>query len=266
MMEANPAYLASLKALNPVDKAQLLYGNWDARPQGASFWEASWVENNKVDKIPEGAVKVRAYDLAATERSQANKHPDPTGCIGLARTKNGRYIMYGDYHKDTYDEMYNVYGQYCKRSGARDLQIAAQGHYDGRDTTIILPIDPGAAGKTAFTEQAKFLMSEGLMVKRDPTPNNKSKMVRFLPFATATENGLVDIWWDSFDKKTRDFIFKQLEAFDGERSTNTKHDEFPDCLASAFNYLCQKKIRGRFSGSGLSSGSSKLSAHKSRIQ
>ena len=266
MMEANPSYLASLKALNPVDKAQLLYGNWNARPKGASYWERDWVINNKVDGLPEGCIKARAYDLAATERSQANKHPDPTACVGLARTKNGRYIMYGDYHEDTYDEMFNVYGQYCKRSGARDLQIAAQGHYDGRDTTIVLPQDPAAAGKTAFMEQAKFLMSEGLMVKKDPSHNNKSKMVKFLPFATACENGLVDIWWDSFDKKTREFIFKQMEAFDGERSTSTRKDEFPDCFATAFAHLCQKKIRGRFSGSGLSSGSSKLSAHKSRIQ
>lgn len=158
--------------------------------------------------------------------------------------------------------MYNVYGQYCKRSGARDLQIAAQGHYDGRDTTIILPLDPGAAGKTAFMEQAKFLMSEGLMVKRDPSPNNKSKMVKFLPFATACENGLVDIWWDSFDKKTRDFIFKQLEQFDGERSTSTKHDEFPDCLGSAFAFLCQKKVRGRFTGAATSSAQSMFSKYK----
>lgn len=266
MMEANPAYLASLKALNPVDKAQLLYGNWDARPKGSSYWEREWVENNKVDHVPANATKVRAYDLAATERSQANKHPDPTSCIGLARSKDNRYIIFGDYHKDTYDDMYNIYGQYCKRSGARDLQIAAQGHYDGKDTTIILPLDPGAAGKTAFTEQAKFLMSEGLMVKKDPTPNNKSKITRFLPFATACENGLVDIWWDSFDNKTRDFIFKQLEAFTGDRSSAHRHDDFCDCLASAYNALCQTKVRGRFTGSSTSGSSTLLSEHKRTIR
>lgn len=222
--------------------------NWDARPKGASYWERDWVVGNKVTGIPLGSTKVRAYDLAATERSQANKHPDPTGCIGMAKTKQGRFIMYGNYHEDTFDDLYSVYGQYCKRSGARDMQIIAQGHHDGKDTTIVLPMDPAAAGKTAYQQQAKTFMAEGFIVKKDPAPNNKSKLIRFEPFATACENGLVDIWWDSFDPVTRDFIFKQLEQFDGERSTSSRKDEFPDCLASGYNFLASKKVRGKFGG------------------
>ena len=67
------------------------------------------------------------------------------------------------------------------------------------------------------------------------------------------ENGLVDIWWESFDPVTRDYIFKQLEAFDGERSTTSRKDDFADACASVFNYLASAKVRGKF-GSGVGTG------------
>ena len=123
--------------------------------------------------------------MAATERSQENKYPDPTAAIGMAKTKQGRYILFGNYHKDTFDDELNISGQFCKRSGARDMQIIAQGQFDGRETHVVLPVDPAAAGKTAFQQMAKTLMAEGLIVKKDPAPSNKAKLLRFEPFATA---------------------------------------------------------------------------------
>ncbi|BAV80896.1 putative terminase large subunit [Vibrio phage RYC] len=248
MMEQNESYLAFLEGLNEVDKAQLLYGNWEARPKGASYWEREWVSSRKVPYVPKGCKHVRAWDLAATERSQANKYPDPSACIGMARDKQGYYYIYGDYHKDTYDDMYEIFGQFCMRSGSRDKQIVKQAGHDGDDTLIVLPVDPGAAGKTAYEQMAKYIISEGFKVTKDPTPTNKSKLTRFEPFATACENGLVNIVWDSFDPVTRDFIFKQLEAFDGERSTSSRKDDFADAFASAFNTLASKRVRGKFSG------------------
>lgn len=184
----------------------------------------------------------------------------------MARCKQGYLYLYGDYHKDTYDDLFEVHGQYCKRSGARDKQIVKQAEYDGSDTIIVLPVDAGAAGVSTYQQMAKTFMAEGFLVKRDPAPNNKSKLVRFQNFATACENGNVFIVWDSFDAKTREFIFKQLEQFDGERSTSSKKDEFPDVCASAANFLLAKKVRGRFSGSSVAGGSSKLSSYKKSIQ
>lgn len=88
---------------------------------------------------------------------------------------------------------------------------------------------------------AANFMAEGFRVKPDPTPNNKSKLTRFQPFATACENGLVYVVEDSFDKKTLEFIYKQLESFNGERSTSSKKDEFPDICATGFSYLMKAK-------------------------
>lgn len=242
MMKANPKYLASLKALNPVDRARLLDGNWNARPKGANYFEREWVNEITSKEAPTPFSRCRAYDLASTERSQANKFPDPTACIGAFKDKNGRVYYYGDYHHDFYDDVYEIHGQFCKRSGDRDNHILKQAEWDGKDTMIVLPVDAGAAGKTAYESMAATFMTEGFLVKPDPTPTNKSKLVRFQPFATACENGLVYFLIDTFDKKTLEFIYKQMESFDGERSTTQKKDEFPDVCATAWNYLQKARI------------------------
>lgn len=205
--------------------------------------------------MPSNAMACRAYDLAATERSQANKDPDPTACAKMYKDREGYYYIAGEYHGKFYDSMYDVYGQFCKRSGDRDNHILMQAGLDGADCPIVLPVDPGAAGKTAYESMAKTFTQHGYMVKKDPMPQNKTKLTRFQPFATACENGLVFILEDTFDKKTLDFICKQLEAFDGERSTKAKHDEFPDLLATAFNYLSKGKDIQPFSVPSVGSNS-----------
>ena len=242
MMEINPAYLAFLEGLNDVDKAQLLHGNWDARPQGANYWLSEWVKEISSTEMPDDVVGCRAYDLASTERSQAYKHPDPTACGKIYKDKNGYYYIAGDYHPKFYDDLYEVHGQFCKRSGDRDNHILMQADLDGEDCTIVLPVDPGASGKTAFEAMAARFTSEGYRVKADPTPINKSKLTRFQPFASACENGLVYVLVDTFDRKTLAFIYKQLEAFNGERSTAQRKDEFPDLYASGFNFLSKAKV------------------------
>jgi phage terminase large subunit-like protein len=243
MIEMNPSYLAFLEGLNEVDKAQLLHGNWNARPKGANYWVRDWVKPITLAEMPDNVVTVRAYDLAATERSQANKWPDPTACGKLSRCKDGYYYMQGDYHKDFYDDVLDIYGQFCKRSGDRDNHIIKQAIHDGDDCLICLPVDAGAAGKTTYEAMSAKIGMAGFRVKPDPTPNNKSKLTRFQNFATNCENGLVYVVVDTFDKKTLEFIYKQLEAFDGERSTSNRKDEFPDLWASATNLLMKERLR-----------------------
>ena len=200
------------------------------------------MECNVVPRLPFDCIKVRPYDLASTERSQANKSPDPSACIGMAKDREGKFYIYGHYHKDTYDDVLQVYGQYCKRSGARDEQIIKQAEFDGSETFIVLPQDPAASGAAAFDHMAKMFTEAGFIVKKDPMPINKSKLIKFTPFASACELGLVHIVKSSFDKQTLDHIYKQLEMFNGERSSSTRHDEFPDLLGSGFNYLNKARV------------------------
>lgn len=253
MDEVNPTYRAWLEGLNPTDKARLLHGCWYARSQGANYWERGWVKEITLKDVPENTVAVRAYDLASTERSQVNKFPDPTACCRLEKDRACNIYLKGDYVDSFYDDVLEVYGQFCKRSGDRDNHILKQAEWDGENVTIVLPVDPGSAGRTAYEAMAKNFGQEGFIVKPDPTPTNKSKLTRFQPFATATENGYVYVVKDTFDKKTLEHIYKQLESFNGERSTNTRKDEFPDLLASGFNYLMKAKVIKPFTLPNISS-------------
>lgn len=235
MVANNPDYVAFLESLNEVDKAQLLYGCWNARPKGSTYFERDWLV--EVNGIPENTFSCRSYDLSATERSQVNKYPDFTASIMVSRDTEGYTYLSGNYCPEFYDEETQAHGRLCKRVGERDNIISKQAQHDGQDVFLVFPIDPGAAGKHQYTEMSKRFIDEGFFVKSDPIPSNKSKLTRFLPFANAAENGLVRIVKNTFDPVTYSALMKELEAFNGERSTSTRKDDYVDSLATGFNFL-----------------------------
>jgi len=243
MLENNPEYLAFLEGLNPIDKARLLHGNWETRPEGSSYFDRKWL--NRVSKRPSLGITCRAWDKASSEPSDIEKFPDFTASIKMVKTPDGRYTILGDYHPSNKDLDEHYKGRFRRRAGARDQIIENQSLFDGRECYVVLPVDPAAAGKVEYQESAKKLINlgKGLIVKSDPMPSNKSKLIKFTPFSSACENGLVDIVEDSFpDRDTLEQFYKELEAFDGERSTRQRKDDWPDCSASAFNYLCKEEI------------------------
>lgn len=240
MLANNKDYLAWLEGLNPIDKARLLDGNWKVRPLNSMYFRRDWCAF--ADAIPMNSFMVRAYDKAGTAPSDKDPQPDFTAQIGMAKSKDGYYYIFGNYHPQFKDEDSKVLGVLRKTVGERDMLIEKQARQDGTDVTIVFPKDPSAAGKYEFIESAKKLQNQGFTVKADPMPQNKSKLTRFSPFAAAAENGLVKIVISSFDKSTLDYLFKCLEQFTGERSTKTYKDDLPDCVASAFNMLNTVKV------------------------
>ncbi|CAM0040338.1 hypothetical protein MYOV085v1_p0128 [Vibrio phage 355E48.1] len=267
LIRQNPKYLSALKAQTEINRRRLLDGDWLAVPEGSQNFERGWL--HKLDKRPSNiAMVARAWDTASEEPSDKNRYPDFTASVKMLKTKDGEIVIVGDYEPESLDEKTQIYGRYRQRAGQRDNSILRQAEYDGkRDCMMILAIDPASAGKFQWREQSKFFGKEGIIVKPDPMPNNKSKLIKFMPFSTACQNGLVSIVESTFpNKQTLEAFYKELEQFDGERSGSVKKDDWADAACSCYNAIVSKKIRGRFSGSGLSSGSSKLSAHKSRIQ
>lgn len=213
---------------------------WFARPKGDSYFQRSYLK--EVSKLPSRlTAKVCAWDKAGKERTTENHYPDFTACIHMAKDNQGFYYLYGDYANTTYDDETQTYGRFCKSVGERDIRIQAQADYDGRDTIIILPKDPAAAGIAEFKASSKALIELGFKVKADPMPNNKSKLTKFMPFATMAEQGFIYIVRNTFDAKTYEALMNELESFTGERSTTTRKDDFADSCASAFNYLAQSK-------------------------
>lgn len=235
MIKNNPSYLAFLEGLNEIDKARLLHGNWNVRPTGSTLFNWDWLK--KADHLPFKCKTVRGYDLAGSEPSDLNTHPDYTASIKVSKDSNGLFYLSGDYHNTFTDVGSGVKGFMRKLSGARNQVMLAQAQQDGTDVDIVLPQDPNSAGKAVFEDMVKFFLSNGFRVRKDPVAHNKSKSARFEPFATAASNGLVYIVESSFDRQTLEYIKKQLTQFDGERSGKLKKDDAVDSLATAFNYV-----------------------------
>lgn len=246
LIKKNPRYLAELNALPRVERARLLEGNWYAVPESEGYCKREWFL--KANTVPLTAKKVRAWDKAATEPSEVNRYPDYTASVKMYKDRDGFYYLAGEYCPDNKDKTDpSIIGRFRRRSGERDSIILKQAHYDGQETYVVLPKDPGAAGQMEYTESAKKLIEEGFTVKQDPAPSNNSKLTRFTPFASACENGLVYIVESTFDKKTLEYLYKELESFDGERSTSARKDDLCDSVASAFNYLSKQKVLPAFS-------------------
>ncbi len=240
MLENNPSYLAFLEGLNEIDKAQLLHGNWFARLKGANYWQRDWLVRES--KTPIGCQSARGYDKASSEPSQANPYVDYTVGVKMHKCPDGNYYITGDCVDNFKDEDSDIYGRFRKRAGARDLIIAKQGHADGSDCKIVLPKDPGAGGAVEFQEASKKLLEQGLVPVQDPAPVTQAKLTRFTPFAVACEHGLVHIVESSFrNKASLEHFYKELEAFNGERSTAHRKDDYPDACASVFNFLASSR-------------------------
>ena len=247
LIRKEPAYLAKLKSLPEVERARLLEGNWYIRAQGSNYFDRKNLI--KIDNVPLGVRKVRAWDKASQEPSQINRDPDYTAASPLmSKCKDGYYYLEGGYDPAITDPESELYGKFRKRPGERDTLISKQAKRDGEDVAVILSTDPGSAGKSEFQEAAKRLLQEGFIVKEDPMPVNKSKLVKFTPFASAVENGLVRIVESTWpNKKSLEAFYKELEAFSGERSTRIRKDDWPDSVSSAFNYLAKERVLPDFS-------------------
>lgn len=239
LIKNEPKYLAKLKGQSRVNQARLLYGNWYVREEASGYFKREWL---KKGKPPLNSVSCRAYDKAGTEPSEVYRYPDYTASVKISRSKDGFYYIQGMYHPDFRDNESSILGKFRKRVGERDRLILSQANLDGTDCTIVVARDPGQAGITEFSDFARRFISEGFQVKADPMPYNQGKLTRFSPFASACENGLVYIDEDSFgNKETLEDFYKELEAFNGERSSANYKDDRTDCVASGFNYISKKK-------------------------
>ena len=250
MLEKNPGYKDNLDSNTRIERETLLHGNWKARAEGSNYFKREWLV--KVDKKPLGCTVVRAWDKASTEPSEKNRYPDYTACSPLmSKDKDGRFYIEWKVDADLKDEDSDIIGRFRKRVGERDRLIEKQARMDGSDCVVVFAVDPGAAGKVEFQASAAKLIEEGFLVKEDPMPNNKNKLTRFSPFASACENGLVSIIEDSFpNRATLEHWYKEHEAFDGERSSTQRKDDLPDATASGFNALSKSKTLRPFSMSG----------------
>jgi len=245
-MEQNPEYVDWLEGLNPIEQARLLHGNWKVRPVGANYFKREDLQ--KAEKIPLEATCCRSWDKSSAVQTDVEKFPDFTACIKMYKTPTGEFYISGEPHPNCHDDYEKeIYLKFRAKPGRRDNIIKKQAEFDGCDCFVVLPQDPGAAGATEYQESAKKLAQYGFIVKKDPIASNKSKLQKFSPVAAAIENGLVYIVESTFpNKQTLEAFYKELEAFDGERSTRQRKDDWVDTVATAYNFLSKSIVIPKF--------------------
>ncbi|XAO54224.1 terminase large subunit [Yersinia phage vB_YenM_P778] len=214
-----PKYRGKLENNSPVTVARLRYGNWKARAEGSNYFQRNWCEI--VDTVPPNCISVRAWDLAATLPSEVNPNPDWTAGVKMLKCKDDGcyYIAHAERFRD-------------RPSGVEDKILTTAAH-DSNKTSVFVPQDPGAAGKSYATSLIRKLAEQGFRARAKPT--NKDKVTRFAPFSSAAEAGIVKIlrgtWNDAF--------LTELEGFTGEG--NQKDDQV-DATSDAFISLNETKF------------------------
>jgi len=230
-IKKNPDYVAQLASQPRVTMERLLKGNWYASEEESGYFKKSWITQLN-PHIPEDMSylskvvrRVRCWDMACSIPSEAYPDPDYTAGVLIAKTKDGRFIV-----EDVV--------RFRKREGEvvdEIIKISKQDNKQFGSVMTYLPTDPGEAGKSIKHQRAKEFANAGLPVKF-MKPNTKSgKLVRFLPFSAACENGIVSVvkgvWNDDY--------FTELERFDGV--SRRYHDDQCDGTSDSFNVLATTK-------------------------
>ncbi len=185
------------------------YQQTPTTPTGGMFPSDRWVIVPAVS-IDWGVTRwVRAWDLGATEGGG-----DWSVGAKLGRTTDGRTVV-----ADV------VRGQW----GAHKVRevIEATAHADGTSTAIVVPQDPGQAGKAQAQQMVAMLAGYQVHVE----PQTGSKEVRATGWAAQQQAGNVMV----VAGPHRDALVAEHQGF-----PRGSHDDIVDACASAFNALVGK--------------------------
>lgn len=203
-------YIRSLSQLDPVTRAQLLSGDWNARHGGGMF-KREWFQF--AEDVPPGLKKVRYWDLAATS-AKPGTDPDWTVGVLLGRTKENLWYVL------------DVRRIRATPAGVENLVKVTAG-MDGQDTPIVMEQEPGSSGLGAVDRYRRHVLQGYAFYGDRPTGD---KATRAAPFASVAEAGNVTLvrgdWCSAF--------LDELEAF-----PHGSHDDQVDGASGAFGWLAR---------------------------
>ena len=205
LLDRDPGYLASLKALSRFEREQLLMGNWNVRPSAGMFFQRTYFQ--VIDVLPRNLQFVRYWDRAATKKTE-NNDPDFTVGLRLAKDNNGIFYI-------------------CDIVRLQESPLQVQNaikntaSQDGYITRIGIEQDPGQAGVSEVDLLIRMLA--GFNVK--PYKATKDKVTRASPVSAQAEAGNIRVLRGNWNE---DF-FRELENF-----PEASHDDIVDALSGAF--------------------------------
>lgn len=200
-------YTQSLLQLDPVTRAQLLSGDWEAYEGG--MFKREWFEI--VDAAPADAAYCRGWDKGGTSGGG-----DPSAGVLVAKTKDGVW-----YVCDV------VRGQWAATERDKIIKQTAKMDADRyKDYAIFIEQEPGSGGKQSAEISVKDLAGYVVDVKLA----TGSKAARAMPLASQAGAGNVKIVRGAWN---RDYI-DELATFTG---ADGARDDQVDATSGAFNYL-----------------------------
>lgn len=213
-----PEYVNKLENLKETERRRLLLGDWFAKEEGVGYVKEEMFKKCSLSDVPLGLPTMRAWDIAGTAPHPANKDPDWTrGVLASYDKESGHFYIRN--MKSLRDN-----------NAAVQALIETTASNDGRGTYVSIPIDSGAAGKTVADQKKARLLHLGVKVVLEPT--RQSKLTRAEAFLMAVQEGKVFVVDSVFSKED----FREIEAFDGDKSDGF-HDDIIDACASAYNNL-----------------------------
>lgn len=202
LLEHDPAYAERLRGLDALTRAQLLDGNWLAKPARGLLFKRTWLPLTEL--MPLKGFRVRYWDRAASTAGDWT--------VGLRMSKA--------------DGVYTVEDVVRFRGTPHEVEanILATADLDGKTVMVGIEQDPGQAGKFEASYYVRNLAGYNVRTFRV----RHDKVTRAQPVSAQAEAGnvrLVRARWN-------DALIQELEAF-----PEGGHDDQVDALSGAFAAL-----------------------------
>ena len=203
------SYVESLMHLDPITRAQLMEGNWEARATGGYFHREDF---RIVEKAPIVDIQwVRYWDLASTPVGPNNPDPDWTAGARVGVTPDGIWYI-GDV------------ARLRESPGTVRRFVQTTAEMDTVGTEIVIEEEGGASGKDLIYNYRKELAGFQFRGLR----SSGSKEVRATIVANEVEAGNVRLLRGEWNNS----LINEAEAF-----PTGSHDDQVDAISGAFAAL-----------------------------
>ncbi len=212
LLKQDPSYKANLMALPRVERERLLGGNWKVRKTGGTYFPQAAARI--IPAVPTDVTHwVRRWDLAATKPHEGNTSPDATCGVLMGKRPDGWVIADVKHMREDASEVRKAI-----------QQTAARDRMQYRYVDIVIPQDPGQAGRDQAQSLTRLLAGYNVSTPRE----SGSKEVRAEAFAAQWQVGnvsLVEAPWNAQ-------FLAEMDGF-----PDADHDDAPDASAGAFTHL-----------------------------